>query len=235
MILHFSFGYGQRTECDVTQDILKKIFTKYEIKQIEDQQVFETTVWDKHASIPLTKCHVVDLYAGIKAVTFNIYLSEDPNDYQNMLKESITMELDIDESSLYQGHGERLIQVIFYDTVKDKFLGKPENFPIAELSWVDQGYTSPLRTDIIKTFKKVEDCKNTILLTIEEYDGYSQGLHYFFKYHDDKIMTASIRTCIEKIYEQKNRLFVKHTDNCLDVEYEDADEEIVFRIILEWQ
>lgn len=37
-----------------------------------------------------------------------------------------------------------------------------------------------------------------------------------------------------KIYEQKNRLFVHHIDNCLDVEFNDAVEENVFRIILKW-
>ena len=171
---------------------------------------------------------------GIKAIAFDIYMSDDKDDYSNMLKEGITMELDIDNTSLYQGTGERLIQVIFYDTQKDKFLGKPEGFPVAELLWIDQGYTSPLRKDRIKTFKKVEDCTNTILLTIEEYSGYSQGLHYFLKYRDDKILTASLRTCIEKIYEQKNRLFVHHIENCIDVEYNDSIPENVFRIILKW-
>ena len=102
------------------------------------------------------------------------------------------------------------------------------------LVWIDYTYLPPARTDIIKTFIKVKDCTNTILLTIEEYDGYSQGLHYFLKYHEGKILTASLRTCIEKIYEQKNRLFVHHIDNCLDVESNDSIPENVFRIILKW-
>lgn len=234
IILQFSFSYGQKSECDISLSILKKIFTKYEIKQIENQKVFETVVWEKNAIIPIDECHVVELYPGLTAIAFEIYLSEEPNDYETMLKENITMEVDINESSLYQGQGERLIQVIFYDTIKDKFLGKPEGFPIAELSWIDQGYTFPLKTNNIKILKKIEDCKNTILLTIQVYSGVPEGLHYFFKYHEDKILTATLITCIEKIYEQKNRLYVHHIDNCFEVEFGDEEPENVFRIILEW-
>jgi len=228
------FTTGQNNDCNVTIDILKKVFPENKIKQIENQKVFETTVWENYATIPLTDCHIVNLDSGICAIAFDIFMTDIPENYENMIKEKITQELEINESSKYQGTGERLIQVIFYDINNNTFLGKPEDFPISELLWIDQGYTSPLRTDKIKVFKKVENCTNTILLTIEEYTNSPSALHYIFKYHEGKILTKSLNTCIEKIYEQKNMLFVHHIENCSEVEEEGAVPENVFSIVFRW-
>lgn len=234
LIIFSSVCYSQKSDCDITLNILKKVFTKYEVKYIKDHQVFVTEVWENHAIIPLKECFIVELDNGITALAFNIFMTDTPEDYENMINENIVHELEINEETKYQGTGERLIQVIFYDTKNDKFSGKPEDFPIAELSWVTEGYTYPQRTDIIKTFKKIKGCTNTILLTVQEYGGFSEGLHYFFKYHKGEILTASLRTCIESIQEQNNKLMVHHIPNCSEVDVSGAEPENVFRIILKW-
>jgi len=225
---------AQNTDCEKNMQILKKLFKRYEVKQIEDQMVFITDVWGNHASIPVTDCYVVEIENGITAIAFDIYMTDVSNDYENMLREDICIDSQINESTKYKGLGERLIQVVFYDLINDMFIGKPEGFPIAELTWTDQDINGLMRTDKIVGFKKIENCTNTILLSIQEYKDSPKKLHYFFKYHEGEIMTKSLNTCIESIQEQNNKLMVHHIENCLQVTEENAVPENVFRIIFKW-
>jgi hypothetical protein len=225
---------GQSSDQKVSLQILKHLFPKYTISQFEGDKLFVTEVWENHATIPLKECMTVELDNQVHALAFEIYMSDVPEDYLNMRKGKIVKESMINEASTYKGTGERLIQVAFYDLKKNSFIGKPEGFPLAEMLWIDQDFTDPPRTDKILTFKKIENCTNTIILSIEEYENAKPQMHYFFKYHDDQILSKSLKTCIESFQEKNNRLWVHHIENCEEVENEGAVPENVFRVIFKW-
>jgi len=227
-------GWSQYSDCTKTIQILKKLFPKNEVKFIEAETVFFTEVWDHNAAIPVTECAIAETDNNLTVIAFEIYLSDDPSNYENMIREDIFIDSQINETTKYQGYGERLIQVIFYDLKNDKFIGKPDGFPLAEMTWINQDMNGSIRTDRIVDFKAIENCTNTFLLSIEEFETDPKKMHYFFKYLDGKILVKSLNTCIESIQEQKNLLMVHHIENCTEVEEEGAEPENVFRILFRW-
>jgi len=93
---------------------------------------------------------------------------------------------------------------------------------------------NPPRIDKIKAFTEIKDCTNTVLLTIEEFENTKPDMHYFFKLNEGKIMTKSLKTCIESFQEKNNKFWVHHIENCFEVENEGSVPENVFRIIFKW-
>ena len=234
-LMPYSSGNAQKTDCDTKLNILKKVFTTYEIKQYADEKVFETKVWEKHATIAFNNCYVIKFDQGIRALAFNIYLSDDPKEYQYMVEEGIYNMIDVDETTDFQGGGQRLIQVIFYDMNKGKFLGKPTGFPIDNLSWIPKGMGDLMEINEIRSFKKNDASKNTCVLTIDECPDCLGGLHYVFKLHGSEILTSkSFDGCFDSVYAKNNRLIVKLITNCYEVEYYDEKAVIEEDVLFQW-
>ena len=234
-IISGSLVYGQKADCDLKLEILKKVFKNYEIIHYEDQKVFETKVWEKHASIAFKDCYVILFNEGITAIAFNIYLSEDPKQYQYMIEESIYNLTDIDDTNLFQGGDERLIQVIFYDRKNDKFLGKAKGFPIDKLTWLPEGTGDVTTLNTIGNFSKIESSENSCILTIFECPECLGGLNYVFKFHKGEILTSKgIDGCYKSIYEKSNRLIMKIITNCYENQYDDEPAQIEEEFLFKW-
>jgi len=196
-------------------DILKSLFAEYTIKHYSDKEVLETTVWGKHATIPIKKCYAIKLDNGIVALAFNIYLSEDSKQYQYMVEEGVYNMIEISESNSFKGGGERLIQVLFYDTKNDKFLGKGKDFPLKGFSWVPTGMGDMTTINEIHSFDKLDASMDACILNITECPSCESGLHYVFKLHNGEILTSEgVSKCYEKIYVNNNKLIMKVITNC---------------------
>ncbi len=211
---------GQANKQKQFLQVLESLFPHYEKQTIKSQEVFETKVWDKHATIPLNYCDIVNLEDGISAVAFSIYLSDYPEDYKIMIEEELITEDQIGEDSEFNGGGERLIQVIFYNFTEDKFIGKPEDFPISGLLWIPKVMNIPLEHTYVESFTKSNKCKNTCILTMAEYsDMYPVKLYCVFKYHNNKILSSELfRGWLNSIYEKDNRLIAKMNENYHETE-----------------
>lgn len=234
-LMVYSLSNAQKTDCDMKLDILKKVFTTYEIKHYADEKVFETKVWDTHATIEFKNCYVINFEQGIKALAFNIYLSDDPKEYQYMAEEGIYNKTDVDETTDFQGGGQRLIQVLFYDLKNGKFIGKPKGFPIDKLSWIPEGMDDLTEINEIRSFKKNDASKNTCILTIDECPDCLGGLHYVFKLNGSEILTSkAFDGCFDSICEKNNKLIVKLISNCYEVEYDGMKAEIEEDVLFQW-
>lgn len=230
-----SISYGQKTDCDLKLEILKNVFKTYEIKHYEDQKVFETKVWEKHAVIAFKYCYIIQFNEGITALAFNVYLSEDPKQYQYMIEEGIYNLMDVDDTNLFQGGDERLIQVIFYDRKNNKFLGKAKGFPIDKLTWIPEGMGDMTTLNTIKSFSKTDASNNTCILSIEECPDCLGDLNYVFKFHKGEILTSKgIDRCYESIYEKNNRLILKIITNCYENQYYDEPAQIEEELLFTW-
>lgn len=224
LILSFflcSFSFSQNVNCEKKLNILKKVFREYEIKTYGNEKVFETKVWEKHATINFKQCYVADFSNGIVALAFNIYLSDDPDQYQYMIEEGIQMMGEITENSLFQGGDQRLIQVIFYDTKHNKFLGKGKGFPLKNFEWLISGMGDVATINCIEHFKKLDAGSNTCILTITECPSCLGGLNYVFKYHNGTVLTSEpVDACYEKVYVKANKMYMKVINNCYEYEYD---------------
>jgi hypothetical protein len=90
-------NFGQEPSHQESIQILKNVFSDYEVKSIKRQQVFITKVWEKHASIPLNRTTHISFDDSISALAFEIYLSDDPLQYIFMVQEGIGNMIDITE------------------------------------------------------------------------------------------------------------------------------------------
>jgi hypothetical protein len=138
----FAFGDTYATK----RMILEKIFEVNDIVKIEDDdQNFEivlTRLRSMYAAIPLNKCILVHMSDELVSMAFEIYLSENKYDYINMLDSLKYFEFP--ENYRYYAkvntNKVKLIQLIYFDLKNEKFIGKPEGFPLGQNLWMSVGY-----------------------------------------------------------------------------------------------
>jgi len=223
----YSVSVGQTGHRDKFLHVIEKLFPHHEIDMVRNNEVIYTEVWDKHAAIPVYYDDIAELEDGIHVLAFTIYLSDNPNDYRIMKeKELITLE-DINEDSEFTGGDQQLIQIVFYDFKNDKFLGKPQGFPISGIAWLPEEFNIPLEITYVESLRTYAECKNTCVLTIAEYsDMYPVKLYYVFKYHNNEILNSGpLRGSILGIYEKKNMIFgvfEEYNDTGETEEYEEV-------------
>lgn len=233
--LFSSLLFAQSIENDSKIEILKNVFSDYEIKSIKRQDVFITKVWEKNASIPLNRTTHISFDDSISALAFEIYLSDDSLQYIYMVQEGIGNMIDITEYTKFQGGGERLIQVIFFDTKNKKFLGKGKNFPLSGFSWIPNGYGDLMEINEIESFKKIKGSTHACLLNMIECPDCLGGLHYIFKFNKGKILTSKrIDGCFEDIVEENNKLYINLITNCYEYEYDGMTPRIQKEFLFKW-
>jgi len=245
LFLFFSFSiFAQNSNDDLKLQILKGVFNTHEIKQIMDIKVFETTVWGKHATIPLNNCHPVTVDEGVAAMAFDIFLADDPGDYERMINTGI---LNLIEGEGFKGGDQRLLQVIYYDTDNDKFLGKGKGFPLKGYPWIQDNLSNWSDLTLINDFSytilsqidysEIVISPYTCILTVNDLDnpeGYG-GKHYIFKYHNGKVLTSKgIEGCYESVYEKNKSLIMKIITNCDNHYYEGDPKIIKEELLFKW-
>ena len=228
-------SYAQENDYDLKHQILTGVFKTNEIKNIENQKVFETTIWGKHATIPFNNCHPLVVNEGLAAMAFEIFLADDPADYERMIKTGIN---NLFEGEGFKGGDQRLVQVIYYDIDNNKFLGKAKGFPLKEYPWIQDNIESWSDMTLIIDFSNVhiphDICKLTIYESLDNLEGLG-GKHYVFKYNYNEILTSkAIEGCYESIYKENNSLIIKIITNCEEHHYDGEPKQIKEVLLFKW-
>lgn len=184
----FNICNAQKSKRDKFLQVINAKYPNHRIDTIKGTEVVLTKIWETHAVIPVDESHTIDFKAGIGAVCFTVYLSENPNDFEIMKSENIVTMEQVDEQSGFTGGDQRLIQLIFYDFKNDAYLGKPDEFPITGLPWVPEYFEIPLEHTFVENMVPVLVSDNTCLLTIAELgDEHPARLYYVIKFHKNKL------------------------------------------------
>jgi len=232
-LLVFTVGHSQNNDDKIK--ILQNLFTSNEIKNLRGQKIFETKLYESYASIPIKDCRFIDFGDSISAMAFNIYLSDDPDQYIFMIKEGIKNMDDITEYTLFQGGGERLMQVIFYDMKNNKFPGNGDNFLIRNLSWIPSGLGDLTEIFEMNCFDNIKTSDHTCILNIIQCPDCLGGLHYVFKYQNGNILTSSaVDGCFENVVQDGNKLYINMITNCYEYEYDGETPRIEKNLLFGW-
>lgn len=225
LMLYSSVVFGQTSVDSRIFHVFDALFPNYERMKVKNTEFIETKVWNQPANIPLYTCKIADLDNEVAAITFTIFISENKGDYRAMLEEEINFETDIEENSNFKGGGERLIQVIFFDFKKNKFIGKPAGFPLSGFPWISKELTLPLEYTSVDRIVKSKKVPNSCYLEISEYsDMYPIKLYYVFMYHNSTIYVSdAFRGWLEEIYMDGDQLMAKIYDDYYQGETEEGN------------
>ncbi len=135
--------YGQNEKI---KDILNNVFEIQNVYTIYDDNVqvetLTTMLRGQWASIPLNQCYLLEFDSYTAALAFEIYLSDDQEDYK-LLKDTLN-HLDFPENfSFIADFNEgktKLIQLVYYNLKNKKFIGKPDDFPLEQDFWMADTY-----------------------------------------------------------------------------------------------
>ena len=207
-ILIFNLSQAQKTKRDKFMQVINTKYPKHEIDTVKNSEIILTRIWEMYATIPVEESHIADFEGGIGAICFTVYLSESSKDFEIMKSEDITSMDQVDNRSEFTGGSQRLIQVIFYDFKNDKYLGKPEQFPITGLPWIPEYFEIPLEHTFVESLLPVKDSDNTCLLTIAEFSNeHPEKLYYVFKFHENKLLCSKPhRGSLKELKAEKNKI-----------------------------
>jgi hypothetical protein len=228
-LLLFNHSEAQESKREKFLHVIEALFPNYELLMYQDYDIIITKVWDMHATIELDYCEIAELEKGIHAIAFEIYLSENPEDYEIMKLNEIYALDEVEEDSEFTGGDQRLIQVVFYDFINDTFIGKPTGFPLSGFPWLPYEITIPVEFTTIERFKTSADCENTCVLTIQEFsDMYPIKLYYVFKYHENEILNSGpIKGLLQGVYQEGNMIMGKFEEYNDVGEFEEYEEPIM--------
>lgn len=229
-------GLSNDTETKIK--ILKAVFVNSELVSFKGIKVLETKVRGKYASIPIddTDSKVLKFSNGIAVLVFNLYLSEKKDDYRRMHEEEIYAGWDVEEGSGLESinTNERFIQVIFFDLNTNKFMGKPDGFPIEGLPWIPQGMGDLAEFASIKESFPIQGGKNSCILQLYECPDCFDNT-FCFKYLDGNVLASErYKSCLTNFHEQSNKIVCTEIINCYEYEYEDAVPENKYVEMLRW-
>lgn len=218
--------------------ILKKIFLQNELVEINQTDVLKTKVRGKYANIPInsSSSFLLKMSEDLSVLAFTIYLSENEKDYQLMHENDINNTFDIVAGSdlMRLMNNERFVQVVYFDNKEDKFIAKPEGFPIEGLRWVPEGMGDLSEFVTINKLVQVENSNDACVLYLYECPSCNSNI-YVFKRIGDKILSSNkYAGCFEKFIEEPNQIKCKEITNCYEVEYDDIEPEYKSVTLLKW-
>lgn len=218
--------------------VLQSVFKYSTLITYENEKILETKARNKFASIPIdaNKCSLLKFQNNIVALVFNIYLSDNKLHYKKMRKAKLYNFMDLEKDSELQilTKNERLIQVIFYDLKKDKFLGKAEKFPIEGLDWLPTGMGDVTQIIDISDFKLINKSKYSCYLSLTECPDCNNST-YCFKYVNGKVFSSKkYSKCFESIVESGKKIMGKEITNCYEYNYDSEAPKYEIVTLLKW-
>jgi hypothetical protein len=151
----------------------------------------QTTLRGQLALIPVARTQMIPLTDRVAALVFPIYLCSKCG--KKGIPESLFVSPEADKKGLEAppGTGSKLLQVLFYDRIANKELGKPEGFPLEWNSWDRRDETG---NDWERVFEpgperptRVRNCSSCFVLSIEKENNHEYlGFAYVFAYATGK-------------------------------------------------
>lgn len=218
--------------------IIKGIFQNCTINTFRNKKVISTIARNKYASIPLNddECKILALSDDIFAIAFNIYLSDNEKDYENMIMADLFNFIDVKKGDPLEQlqKNERLIQLILFDMEKGSFIAKANTFPIENLSWLPTGMGDFAQYESISTLDPINSSSCSFYLKLSECPDCSD-IYYFFKFADPEIKSSEkISGCFENIREKEKEILADQITNCYEVDYNNEKPEIKTKKVLVW-
>ena len=244
VILSLIFVFGiffytySNDDTEIKIKILQSVFKYSTLIEYEGEKILETKARERFATIPVgdTKCRLLRFQNNIVALVFNIYLSDDAIHYKEMKKAGLYNFMDLEKNSKLQSltKNERLIQLIFYDLKKNKFLAKANNFPIEGLDWLPTGMGDVTQIIEISDLKIINKTKFSCYLSLTECPDCNNSI-YCFKLNEGKVLSSKKYSgCYESIIETGRKILGKEITNCY--EYNIDNEQRTYEIVtlLKW-
>ncbi len=238
--LFFSISIAQNVKAQdaIKLQILRNLFNKHQLNTYNNKEVFSTIARNKFASIPLTdeESKLLELYDGIFAFLFTIYLSDNEEDYETLENSNFDlMDVIVNQDPVYELHkNERLIQLILYDIKQDKFIAKPDHFPIEELQWFSAAYGDTYYYISIISFDAINNDDKTFYLKLNGC-GECESSFYFFHFDNDIIAVSDeIKGCLKNIRVVGNEIAVTKIINCYDAELNGEEAVTKELTVLRW-
>lgn len=137
--------YGQENQV-VENKILRELFhvekTYFAKKGNEKIEILSTRLRGRWASIPLNRCYLQQFDSDIAVLAFEIFLSDNPLDYKNLI--DTLNHLEFNSNYYYiakiNPHKVKLIQLVYYNLANNEFIAKPDGFPIEQNFWMADSY-----------------------------------------------------------------------------------------------
>lgn len=242
LVLILVFGVLQPAYSDDDPDIkikiLQSVFKYSKLVEHKGEKIIETKTRGKFATIPIddSHCRLLKLQNNIVALAFNIYLSDNAMHYKKMENAGLYNFMDLEKGSELEAltKNERLIQVIFYDIKKNKFLGKADGFPIEGLPWLPTGMGDVTEIIEISDFKPIDKAKYSCYLGLTECPDCNNSI-YFFKYREGKVLASKKYSgCYESIIETGRKILGKQITNCYEHYYDNEPPKYEVVILLNW-
>jgi len=226
------------SDTEIKIKILQAVFKNSTLIEYEGEKILETKVRERFATIPIvdSKCRLLKFQNNIVALVFNIYLSDNELHYKKMKNAGLNNFMDLDNGSELKSltENERLIQVLFYDLAKNKFLAKSNGFPIEGLPWLPTGLGDMTQIIVISDFKLINKSKFSCYLSLTECPDCNNSI-YCFKYREGKVLASKKYSgCYQSIVETGRKILGKEITNCYEhnIDDEPATYEIV--TLLKW-
>lgn len=170
LLLFVSFSASLQAQGNSSRfTILKQLFnTENSIRITPKEGKTDTVVIaklrDKHASIPLSRCFYKELSSKVAVLAFEIYLADNADDYKAFINNS--SDASVSESS---GNKSKLLQVLFYDISANRFIAKPEGFPLEQNYWKPEGMGDMISNYSILKLEKVSNSKTACVFKYQNY------------------------------------------------------------------
>lgn len=231
LLITMSFTFGNEDDKEIITKILTSVFADCEIKEFRDSETIKTKLRGRYAWIPLGKSHMVKFSDELVALAFEIYLSPNSDDYSKIEMTGFN-----DPGYEDIANNERLIQVIYYDIKNNKFLGKPNGFPINGLKWMPLGFGDLMEIMSIKSLEIPINGKNSCYLNIDECPDCLGGVTYCFKYLGaNTVLTSNKYTdYFQEIKELHNNVKGKIITNCYENQYDSMEPEYKVIDLISW-
>ncbi len=238
LALIFIFGIFSANNSEIKIKVLQSVFTQSKLLEYKGEKILETKARGKFATIPIddNSCRLLKFENNIVALAFNIYLSDNENDYRKMKDAGLYNFMDVEEGSDLETltKNERFIQLIFYDIKKNKFLGKAEGFPIEGLDWLPTGMGDVTTIIEIDNLKPINKNKYSGYLSLTECPDCTNST-YCFKYSDGKVLVSKKYTgCYESIIESGRKIMGKEITNCYENTYDNEQAKYEIVTLLKW-
>ncbi len=241
VFIFFLNGFVQTYSQDDTQlevKILQAVFKFSKLTEYEGEKILETKARGKFATIPINngKYSLLKFQNNIVALVFNIYLSENESHYKKMRMAGLYNFMDLEKDSELQAltNNERLIQLIFFDTKKNKFLAKADGFPIEGLAWLPTGMGDLTQIIAISELKPINKAKYSCYLKLTECPDCNNST-YCFKYLNDKVLSSKkFNGCYESFVESGKKIMGKEITNCYEYNYDNEPPKYEIVTLLKW-
>lgn len=242
LALIFVFGIflpaNSDDDSNIKINILQSVFKYSKLIEYEGEKILETKARGKFATIPIDdgKCRLLKFQNNIVALAFNIYLSDNEMHYKKMRKAGLYNFMDLEKGSELQAltKNERLIQLIFFDLKKNKFLAKADGFPIEGLDWLPTGMGDVTLIVEISDLKTINKSKYSCYLALTECPDCNNSI-YCFKYLSGKVLSSKKhRGCYESIVESGKKIMGKEITNCYEHNYDNEPPKYEIVTLLKW-